>query len=87
LNDNTYETYRVSCGNGTDVHELTIAMLGGLTDIFLQFTVDEKNTTSLTKVSGYVTVNDRQSYFKDFAAGVEGKLICKINCCQLFEFE
>jgi len=72
LNSDTYETYRVSCTTPNNVHELAISMLSGFTEILLHFSVDDKNMTSLTKVYGYVTVNDKQTYLKNYSNSTEG---------------
>ena len=50
-------------------------MLNGFTDIVFQFSIDDKNMTSLTKVSGFITMNDKQTYFPNYANTTEGKFI------------
>jgi len=72
LNNSTYESYSVSCSMPPSVHELTVSMLDGFTQILMSFSIDEKNMTSLKKIYGYVTFNDKQTYFKDYAAVLEG---------------
>jgi lysosomal-associated membrane protein 1/2 len=72
LNNNTYESYTVSCTAPTNVHQLTISMLDSLTAIIFQFTFDDKNMTSLTTVSGYITMNDKQTSFPNYANITEG---------------
>jgi lysosomal-associated membrane protein 1/2 len=72
LNIDTFETYRVSCTTLNNTHELLISMMDGLTNIFIQFSVNGSNTTSLSKIYGYVSINDKYSYFKDYSANVEG---------------
>ncbi|CAF1586423.1 unnamed protein product [Adineta ricciae] len=72
LNGSTYEFYRVSCSTPATVHELTISMLNGFTNILLSFSVDAKNMTSLKKIYGYITFNDKQTYFTDYAPGLDG---------------
>ena len=47
-------------------------MLGGFTNVILQFTVNEKNVTSLTKVDVYVIVNDKQTVFPNYANATAG---------------
>ncbi|UJR28402.1 hypothetical protein I4U23_009643 [Adineta vaga] len=72
LNNNTYESYRVSCSVPTNVHELTISMLNSFTEILLSFSVDAKNMTSLKKIYGYITFNDKQTYITEYAPSLEG---------------
>ncbi|CAF3012635.1 unnamed protein product [Rotaria sp. Silwood2] len=72
LNNDTFESYSVSCTAPNNVHELTLSMLGGFTEILLDFSVDSKNTTSLTKVYGYITLNDKQTYFKNYSNATAG---------------
>ncbi|CAF3175995.1 unnamed protein product [Rotaria socialis] len=72
LNNDTYESYRVSCSAPANIHELTVSMLDGFTEIILDFTVDSKNMTSLSRVYGYITFNDKQTYFKNYSAGLDG---------------
>ena len=47
-------------------------MLGGFTNIILEFTVNDKNVTSLTRVDVYVTVNDKQTVFPNYANATAG---------------
>jgi hypothetical protein len=79
VNDKTFESYRVSCTTATNIHELTISMLDGLTNVILQFTVDEKNTTSLSEAVVYVTLNNKQTYFPDYRADLEGRFNFEVN--------
>ncbi|CAF3807557.1 unnamed protein product [Rotaria sordida] len=72
LNNDTFESYRVSCTAPDDVHELTLSILNGFTEILLDFSVDSKNMTSLTKVYGYITLNDKQTYFKNYSQAIAG---------------
>jgi len=72
INNDTFESYRVSCTTPSNVHELTIAMLNGFTEILLHFSVDEKNMTSLSKIYGYITFNDLQKYFTNYSTALEG---------------
>jgi len=48
-------------------------MLGGFTDIELIFSVDGNNMTSLKKVYGHITLNDKQSFFKNYSNLLEGE--------------
>ncbi len=73
LDNSTYESYTVSCTAPANVHELTISMLGGFTDIELIFSVDGNNMTSLKKVYGHITLNDKQSFFKNYSNLLEGE--------------
>ncbi len=73
MDKNTYESYMVSCPSAANVHQLTISMLDGLTDIMLSFSVDGDNMTSLEEVHGYITVNDKQGFFKNYSNLVEGE--------------
>ena len=50
-------------------------MLNGFTQILLDFSVDAKNMTSLKKIYGYITFNDKQTYFTDYAPALEGNLM------------
>ncbi|CAF0739665.1 unnamed protein product [Adineta steineri] len=72
LNNNTYESYRVSCSAPTNVHKLTVSMLDGFTEFILSFSVDSTNVTSLTQISAYITLNDKQTYFTNYSASLEG---------------
>jgi hypothetical protein len=54
-------------------------MLDGLTNVILQFTVDEKNTTSLSEAVVYVTLNNKQTYFPDYRADLEGRFNFEVN--------
>jgi hypothetical protein len=72
LNNDTFQSYSVSCGAPSNVHELTIAMLNWFSAIILSFSVDSSDSTSLTKVYGYITVDNNQNYIKDYAPSVAG---------------
>jgi hypothetical protein len=48
-------------------------MLNAFTSIIFNFTVDEKNDTSLKKISGYLFVDNTQTYFKDHSTITEGR--------------
>lgn len=61
MNNQTFQYY-----NGiltAKTHTLTITMLDNLTTISLEFSVDDKNQTSLTRVFGGVTINGSTDYF------------------------
>jgi hypothetical protein len=58
-------------------------MLQGFTSIIMQFTVNATNSTSLSKIYGYITMNDKQTYFPDYANSTEGKLV-RHDSYQLF---
>jgi len=79
LDNNTYESYSVSCSTPMSVHELTISMLNGFTNILLDFTVASNNETSLTKVYGFITFNDKQTYFPNYANTSEGVHVFSSN--------
>ena len=87
MNNATYETYRVSCSSPANIHELTISMLNGFTNILFQFTVNATNGTSLTRVHGYITLNDKQTYFRNYSEDAEGRFTFfgKIYFCFLFK--
>jgi lysosomal-associated membrane protein 1/2 len=67
LNDDTFESFNVACSAPDNVHQLTISMLNAFTSIIFNFTVDETNTTSLKKISGYLFVDNTQTYIKDYS--------------------
>jgi hypothetical protein len=48
-------------------------MLNSFTAIIFNFTVDDKNVTSLSNIYGYITVDDQQTYIKDYANGTAGR--------------
>jgi len=71
LNNETFQYYDGTCLL-TNAHTLTITMLDNLTSITLEFSLDEKNQTSLKKVYGTVTVNKNTDYFPNYATSSEG---------------
>ncbi len=48
-------------------------MLNVYTVIIFNFTVDDKNTTSLTKVTVYLTVDGKQGYITDYSNSTAGR--------------
>lgn len=52
-------------------------MLNEFTAIIFHFFVDEKNSTSLTKVYGYITVDNQQDYIKDYSNSTAGRFTGK----------
>jgi hypothetical protein len=49
-------------------------MLNGLTSIIFNFAADDKNMTSLTKVYGYITVDNDQTYITNYTNETAGRL-------------
>ena len=72
MNNNTFQSYRVSCTTPSNIHELTISMLDSFTNILFRFSIDDKNMTTLQKVYGYITLNDKQTYFTNFSTNLTG---------------
>ncbi|CAF0990384.1 unnamed protein product [Rotaria sp. Silwood1] len=70
LNNQTFQYYDGEC-LPSNTHKLTIGMLNNLTTITFQFDLNEKNQTSLTKVSGAVTI-DNTDYFPNCSENVKG---------------
>lgn len=70
MNNETFQSYNGTCSSKT--HVLTITMLDGLTTISLEFTLNDKNQTSLTRVLGGFTINDNTSYFPNYTKSAEG---------------
>jgi len=71
LNNETFQNYEGTCSL-TKSHTLTITMLDGLTSITLEFSRDEKNQTSLTKVFGSITINENTKYFPNYDVNIKG---------------
>jgi hypothetical protein len=65
-------------------------MLNEFTAIIFNFSVDDKNVSSLTKVYGYITIDNKQTYITDYSNTSAGRfdiLICeKKNNYLLFFF-
>lgn len=78
LNNETFEYY-----TGTfalpNTHTLTIFMLDNLTSITFEFSLNEKNQTSLKKVFGLITVNENSTYFPNHSANVETVFVFVAN--------
>jgi len=72
LDNNTFESYSVSCSAPSTVHQLTISMLNELTAIIFNFSVDDKNVSSLTKVYGYITVDNNQQFITEYSNSTAG---------------
>jgi hypothetical protein len=47
-------------------------MLNNLTTVTFEFSLDEKNQTSLNKVLVYITVDSKTVYFPNYAVNAEG---------------
>ena len=74
LNSTTFQSYSAACSAPESVHQLTITLFDGLSAVIFSFATDDKNTTSLTRVYGYIMVDDQQSFIKDYAPEIKGRL-------------
>jgi len=57
-------------------------MLNELTAIIFNFSVDDKNVSSLTKIYGYITVDNNQQFITEYSNSTAGRfriLICEKN--------
>ena len=86
LNNNTFQSYTVSCKTPNNIHELTISMLDSFTNILFRFSIDNKNMTKLEKVYGYITLNDKQMYLTNFSTNLTGTFLVVLNYVCLFVF-
>jgi hypothetical protein len=73
LDNSTFESYSATCSAPANVHQLVISMLNSLTSIIFNFAVDDKNVTSLTKVYGYITVDNDQTYITNYTNETAGQ--------------
>jgi hypothetical protein len=48
-------------------------MLNAFTSIIFNFTVDEQNTTSLKKISGYIFIDNKQTFITDYSNTSAGR--------------
>ncbi len=71
MNNETFQYYDGSCSSTND-HTLSIILLDNLTSITFGFSLNEKNQTSLNRVSVSVTINKNTNYFPNYTADVEG---------------
>ncbi|CAF1137089.1 unnamed protein product [Adineta steineri] len=71
LNNETFQFYDGTYAL-TKTHTLTITMLDNLTTITLEFFLNEKNQTSLTRVYGSVTVDSNTKYFPNSSIHARG---------------
>jgi lysosomal-associated membrane protein 1/2 len=78
LNNETYLNYDGSCLKN-DTHFLTITMLDGLTTVTLEFSLNEKNQTSLKRVLATINVNRNPDYFLNVSASVLGPHVFLAN--------
>ncbi len=71
MNNETFQYYDGSCSY-SNTHTLLIGMLDNLTTISFEFSLDEKNQTSLKRVYGGVTINSNTNYFPNYTENVAG---------------
>ena len=62
-----------------DNHALTIIMLDSLTTITFEFSLNEKNQTSLKRVYGSITVDNNTNYFPNYTADIKGPHVFLAN--------
>lgn len=77
LNNETFHSYDGTCSD-TNNHSLTVRMLGGLTTITFDFTLDGKNQTLLRQVSLTVTIANN-TYFPNCSDSITGATVFVSN--------
>ncbi len=77
MNNETFQSYDGVCSLNN--HALSIMMLDSLTSITFEFSLNEKNQTSLKRASVTITIDKNSNYFPNSTTDIQGTHVFLAN--------